>query len=223
MESEVEKRFFEYLAAIGFPQSSVIYEPTFQPIGEGRRYRPDFALVDPETKEPLAIIEIKGRDDPNTLSRAVEQIRAYLTALRDKAVRGYVVTPAESGDGFNFYTLGADGKPKQVPSSAFLKFESLSTARLAEKKELLAEEKKETTDEFLVVCFCAAAFVVLVAVADFICSRYGITLLTTERMALVGAAIALIVIPYVQKFKGLGIEIDRTTKQAKGSQETPNN
>lgn len=216
MDSDVEKRFFKYLAAMGFPQSAVIYEPIFQPIGGGRKYRPDFALVDPITKEPLAIIEIKGRNDADTLSRAVEQIRSYLAALRDKAVRGYVVTPGESGGDFNFYTLGADGEPKQVPSSTFLTFESLSIARLAEKKELLAEEKKETTDEFFIVCVCAAVFAVLVAVADFICSRYGVTLLTTERMALVGAAIALVVIPYVQKFKGLGIEIDRTTKQDKG-------
>jgi hypothetical protein len=31
-------------------------------------------------------------------------------------------------------------------------------------------------------------------------------LLTTEIMALLGAAVALIVIPFAQKFKGLGIE-----------------
>jgi hypothetical protein len=35
-------------------------------------------------------------------------------------------------------------------------------------------------------------------------------------MALIGAAGALVVIPYVQKFKGLGIEIDRAAKQTKG-------
>jgi hypothetical protein len=216
MESDVERQFFEYLAGLGFPQASVIYEPSFQPIGDGRKYRPDFALVDPKTKEPIAIIEIKGRDDPETLSRAIRQVQMYLAALRDKTVRGYVVTPSQSAGGFNFYTPGEDGKPKPVPSSTFLQFESLSTARMAEKNEMLAEEKQETTDEFRVVCFCAAAGAILVVVADFVCSRYGITLLTTERMALVGAAIALVVIPYVQKFKGLGIEIDRASKQANG-------
>lgn len=216
MESQIEQQFFHYLSELGFPKSSVIYEPVFQPIGDGRRYRPDFALLDPKTNEPLAIIEIKGCNDPATLSRATQQVRQYIAALRDKAVRGFVVTPAQSGGGFDFYTPGENGEPKQVPSSSFLQFESLSSARIAEKKEMLAEEKKETTDQFLVVCFAAAAFAVSVAAADFVCSCYGITLLTTERMALVGAAIALVVIPYVQKFKGLGIEIDRAAKQAKG-------
>ena len=191
MESQIEQQFFHYLSELGFPKSSVIYEPVFQPIGDGRRYRPDFALLDPKTNEPLAIIEIKGRNDPATLSRATQQVRQYIAALRDKAVRGFVVTPAQSGGGFDFYTPGENGEPKQVPSSSFLQFESLSSARIAEKKEMLAEEKKETTDQFLVVCFAAAAFAVSVAAADFVCSCYGITLLTTERMALVGAAIAL--------------------------------
>ncbi len=216
MESQIEQQFFQHLSELGFPKSSVIYEPVLQPIGDGRKYRPDFALLDPKTNEPLAIVEIKGRSDPATLSRATQQVRQYISTLRDRAVRGFVVTPAQSGIGFDFYTPGEDGEPKQVPSSFFLQFEALSSARIAEKKEMLAEEKKETTDRFLVVCFSAAAFAVAVAIADFVCSRNGITVLTTERMALIGAAIALVVIPYVQKFKGLGIEIDRASKQAKG-------
>jgi hypothetical protein len=214
MESQIEQQFFQYLSELGFPKSSVIYEPVFKPIGDGRKYRPDFALIDPRTSEPLAIIEIKVRNDQTTLSRATQQVQQYIAALIDKGVRGFVVTPAQSG-GFDFFTPGEDGQPKQVPSTSFLQFESLASARIAEKKEMLAEEKKETTDQFLVVCFVAAAFAVALAVADFICSRYDIKLLTTERMALVGTAIALVVIPYSQKIKGFGFEFDRAAKQVK--------
>jgi predicted Zn-ribbon and HTH transcriptional regulator len=216
MELEIEQQFFQYLSELGFPKSSVVYEPVFQPIRGGRRYRPDFALLDPKTNEPLAIIEIKVRNDQDTLSRATQQLQQYIAALRDKGIRGFVVTPAQSGCGFDFYTSNEDGKPKQVPSSSFLQFESLSSARIAEKKEMLAGEKKETTDQFLIVCFVAAAFAVAITIADFVCSRYNITLLTTERMTLVGAAIVLAIIPYVEKLKAFGIEIDRAAKQAKG-------
>lgn len=215
MESAVEHEFFNYLINLGFSQASVIYEPAFQPIGDGRKYRPDFALVDPNTKEPLAIIEIKGRSDQKTLSLAIQQVQKYVATLRDKTVRGYVVTLDQSSGDFNFYIPDEDGIPKQVPSSSFLKLDYLSMARMAERKEMLAEEKQETTDKFHVVCIYTAAGALLISVADFICSRYGITLLTTERMALVGASIALLVIPYLQKFKGLGIEIDRASKQEK--------
>ncbi|MGD0090949.1 MAG: hypothetical protein ABSE73_13610 [Planctomycetota bacterium] len=216
MESAVEQQFAQYLSGLGFPPSSIVYQPTFQPLGSGPVYRPDFALIDPRTSERLAIIETKGRIDPETLFRAIQKVQQYVTALREKGVRGFVATPAESGGGFDFYTLGEDGKPKQVPSSSFLQFESLSSARTAEKKEMLEEKKDETTDQFVKVCRCAAAIAVLVAIADCVCSRYGITLLTTERMTLLGVAIALVVIPYVQKIKGLGVEIDRGSKKANG-------
>jgi hypothetical protein len=216
MESQIEQQFFQYLSELGFPKSSVIYEPVFQSVRDGGRYRPDFALLDPKSNEPLAIIEIKGHSDSATLSRATQQVQQYIAALRDRAVRGFVVTPAQSGVGFDFYTPDEDGEPKPVPSLSFLQFEALSSARIAEKKEMLAEEKKETTDEFQAVCRFASAFAFAVATADFIFSRNGITLLTTERVALIGAAIALLVIPFVQKFKGLGIEIERASKQTKG-------
>lgn len=215
MESQIERNFFQYLSDLGFPESSVVYGSGFQSVGDGRRYRPDFALLDPSTNEPLAIIEIKGRNDPEALSRAMQQVQNYIATLRDKAVRGFVVVPAQSGGGFDFYASGENGEPKRVPSSAFLQFGALSSARIAEKKEILAEEKKEATDQFFLVCFTAAAFVLSIVVADFICSLNDITLLTAERMTLVGSAIVLVVIPYVQKFKGLGVEIDRTAGQIK--------
>lgn len=211
LNSEIEKKFFEYLISIGFPQSSVIYEPIFQPIGEAKKYRPDFALVDPATKEPLAIIEIKGRNDPNALLRALKQLNTYLAALNDQTIRGYVVTPVESGDEFNFYTLGVDGGPKQTPSTAFLKLESLLAEKIAKKKALLSAEKNATTNQFIAACLCSSAFAITVAIADFIFSRYGIVLLKTERLALVGVAITLVIAPYVHKIKAFGIELENST------------
>lgn len=62
-----------------------------------------------------------------------------------------------------------------------------------------------------------AIFLFLLAVIDFLFAQYGITLFTTERMALVGGAVGLLILPYAQKFKGLGIEWERviSTKEDK--------
>ena len=216
MESELEKNFFEYLRASNFPHSSVVYQPTLQSTKKGISFRPDFALVDPKNNEPLAIIEIKGSSDKASVVRAFEQLQEYLATLKDQAVRGYVVTPSETVGGFNFYTLDNDGSPKRVPSAEWLNFQSLSTAKLAEKKELLAEEKNETTAIFDKSCRVISIAAVLIAIADFFLSLRGVTLLTSERMTLIGAAVALVLIPYVQKFKWLGLEIERNNNQSKG-------
>ena len=214
MESVTRQQFSQYLSVLGFPPFSIVYEPVFQPTGSGRGYRPDLAIIDPKTKELLAVIEIKSSKDTEPLSRTIQQVKQYVDAFGDRAVRGFVVTPAQSGEGFIFYTPGEDGKPEEVPSS-FIQLESLSSARIAERKEILINKKETTTDHFQTICFVSAIIAVILAVADFVCSLCGIKLLSNERMALVGAAIALVILPYIQKFKGLGIEIERVTKQSK--------
>jgi hypothetical protein len=207
MESVTEKKFASYLTDLGFPQASVVYQPMLWSNGQGRRFRPDVALVNPKTNEPLAIIEIKSNSDKTTLIRAFEQLEPYLATLKNKALPAYVVTPSVNDDSFSFYTLGIDGLPKQLPSVAWLNFESLVSGKFTATKELLVEEKDATLDFFHLICFLLAGFVVLLTVADYF---HDGALLTTERITLLGAAIALVVIPYVEKIKILGIEIERT-------------
>jgi hypothetical protein len=137
------------------------------------------------------------------LNRAIKQVNAYLASLRNKAIKGYVVTRPTSDDGFDFYAIDIDEKPKQIPSSEFLKLASLTLANRVEKKAQNEEDKKETINDFRIVCFVLAALTIEVVNADFWCSRNGIELLTTERMAFIGAAITLVVAPFVQKIKCL--------------------
>jgi hypothetical protein len=47
-------------------------------------------------------------------------------------------------------------------------------------------------------------------------SRRDIVILNTERMAILGACVALIIIPFAQKFKGLGIEFEKATQSDQG-------
>lgn len=215
MESNIERQFFQHLSDLGFPKASVIYEPILQSLSVKSKYRPDVALLDPQTNEPLAIIEIKARSDAKSLTNAIKQVQEYIADLRDETVRGFVATPNKSGDGFDFYAPDEDGLPKLISSSWALQFESLSSARMSERKEMLDVKQKSTTDQFIIVCRVAAVLVFCLTVTDFASSLYGVTILTTERMTLIGATIALVVIPYVQKFKGLGIEIDRAVRQIK--------
>lgn len=59
-------------------------------------------------------------------------------------------------------------------------------------------------DIFQRVTWSLAVALLLIVIADI---RFNF--LTTERMALLGACVALIVIPFAQKFKGLGIEWEK--------------
>lgn len=126
MESATEKSFYEHLLALGFPSSAIIYEPAFKLTADERRFRPDFAVLDPTSREVLAI------------------------------------------------------------------------------------------DGFFVVCYCTAAGALLVAIADFVLKQRGVTVLTAERLTLLAVAAALVIVPYLQKFKALGVEIERQGGETNG-------
>lgn len=207
MESVVEKSFYEYLLSLGFPSSAVVYEPAFKPTADGRRFRPDFAVLDPTSREILAIIELKSSGASGRISAALKQVSDYTAQLQDPSVRAYVATPAADGN-FTFYQTSEDGTPKEVDPS-FVRASSLASAKSAEKKEVLAQKKKRTVDGFFVVCYFTAAGALLVAVADFVLEQRGITVLTAERLTLLAAAAGLVIVPYLQKFKALGVEIER--------------
>lgn len=208
MDSAIEKQFHDYLVSLGFTPDSIIYEPVFKPSSNGKRYRPDFAVLDTKTHELLAIIELKGTTDQSRLEAALHQVRWYTNQLQNPSVRAYVATPSTGAGIFDFYQADEDGRLKKVDPS-FLEAASLTSASSAEKKEILAEKKKRTIDSFFIVCYAAASIAFLTAVSDFFLGLHGVTVLTPERLILLGSAAGLLIIPFLQKFKALGIEIER--------------
>lgn len=211
MHSLLEQAFFDFLVNSGFEKSSVIFQPRLAKTSDIQKFIPDFALVDPKTKSPLAVFEVKSRTN-GSLEASLKQIREYICSLVDRSVLGYVVLPSESGEGFEFYTENENGI-KKVPVE-YLRIASLTLDRSVATKGVLMKEKKETTDQFLRLCFFISLITFSIALADFIFSIYEISLLSTERMTLLCASIVLVIIPYVEKFKFLGIEIERAQKES---------
>ena len=208
MDSQIEKRFYEYLIAQGFSSKAIVFEPALDGSTGRISYRPDFAILDVQSNEPIVLFEVKGRTDKISIKQGLKQIQSYVLESKVRSLRFYFVTPGENDELFNFYTLDQDLSPRLVPSS-FLLPDSLLAASLSEKKGSLVVEKRKSVDHFKLLCFVAAFVSFCIAIADFICSQHGITILTTERLALLGVAVILLVIPYLQTFKALGIEIER--------------
>lgn len=214
MDSRAEEELYQHLVALGYPEASIVYQPGLLPIG-AVRYRPDFALIDPATKDVLAVIELKGGHGLAHIDEVAKHLRSYAAALHRGATQSFVATPSERGAGFDFFTLDESGRFKQVPSS-FLQFGALRSGRGAVNKEVQAEAIARVTDHFEVVCFILALVGIAVVAADFVCAQFGIVLLTSYRMIVLGAVAALVVAPYLQKFRGLGIEFERPSKHPKG-------
>ena len=116
---------------------------------------------------------------------------------------------------FDVHALNNDNELQKFDLGLFPVFSALSFNQLAEKKQDLKQEEKEVVDSFKKISYITVSVLVVLLIADFICSLNNITLLTVERLTLLGGAVALVVIPFAQKFKGLGIEWERIQDNSK--------
>lgn len=204
--SEAEKKFSEHLLSLGYTKDSILYEPVFFANDGSRTYRPDFAIIDPEKKEYLAIIEIKADRLINN-EEVLNQLKKYRHAIGNKKIPLFLVAVSSIPNNplpFALYSLSEAGDLVKSDFNLFPTFRALTAEESAVRKNDIRQKKTETMDTFQRVSWFLAAVLFLIVIADI-----KFHFLTTERMALLGASVALIVIPFAQKFKGLGIEWEK--------------
>ena len=211
--TELERLFVEYLLQKGFPRDSIVPEPIL-----GGRERPDFAVIDRKRDEVLAIFEIKNRVIGQPLDPAFVQLRRYTSAFRGLGVTTLLVVPAAGptfNEPFQFYRAREDGAIEEIPSAVFPTFDSLSSGKTSVKKEEIQREQKDTTNEFKRICSYLAVLCLALIAFDVYSSTSGwkFEVLTAQRITLLGAAIALIIVPYAQKIKALGFEYERAAEK----------
>lgn len=215
--SKLEADFATYLTSLGYPDGSLIFEPSIKTVGK-IRYQPDFLIIDPSNNERLALIEVKGRI-LDRIESVKEQLNMYRAELGDPSLPVFLAIQSEeyvAEHPFELLKLRYDNEFEKVDLRLFPTFMALSTNKAADKKKEITDKKKEVSTSFETLSRWMAVVLVSLVVADFICSFFSITLLTAERLTLLGGSVVLVVIPYAQKFKGLGIEWEKSaTKKEK--------
>lgn len=202
--------FRDRLKAANFPQEYIVRDWAV-----GRKYKADMALLDPISRAPVAVIELRKTLDNKSIATARQELTAFADAIGNPGVRQYIGT-LENG-AVKLYKvpreLSAPTKSDLI-SAKVPAFEHLvSTARAA----LVSDKRvqhKERGDHFKWVCWAMALIVVAVIVVD----AFGWYTLNEARLALIGAAAALVVIPFASRLKMLGVEFERSLKVA----ENPN-
>lgn len=206
----LEGKFKKLLIEIGYPSESIIYRPSPMKVRHMLFYVPSFLIVDPVNKERLALIEVKEAKIGE--GRFIyENLHDYRKALGNEKIRLYVVgSPTEGTTAdFSIYTYDADGKLGLIDFSLFPVFQALSADDSAGRKDSLRKKETSATKSFQKASLGLAAFLLGIAIMDVVFVRYGIVLLTTERLALLGVSVALVIMPYIQKFKWMGLEFEK--------------
>ena len=216
--SIVEERLVAFLRERGFPEAAIVRDPEFKTPDGQPRARPDLVLTDPDSREPLTILEVKSELRSDKHDRIRAQVESYAQIFSD--VPTYLVTDGPESLGLAFYRFNRETKQlEEFPSNKFPTLPAMLGERITAKQVAIAsvaQERKDTSRVFYWFCFFLAATAFLTAGADFYLKQFhSIELLTAPRLGLIGAAFGIAILPFVQKFKGLGIEYERLTHESK--------
>jgi hypothetical protein len=210
--SKLEADFSAYLTTRGYPDGSLIFEPSIR-VGE-RVYRPDFLVIDPNNNERLAVFEVKGKN--YNIESVKEKLNSYRNAIGGTPMSAFLATPSavySEQNPFDLFKLKDDGKLEEIDLRLFPSFVSLSSNKAVENKKEISDRKEEATSSFDNLSKWISLSLVILVIVDFACSFFDIKFLTTERLAIIGGAVALAIIPYFHKIKLLGIELEKATVQ----------
>jgi hypothetical protein len=209
--SSLEKIVYDLLLEKGFPPESIIYDPSMYSSGTGIVYTPDFLIVDPLTKEFLAIIEVKSKQVD--LSHARNLLERYKKSLGATRAATFVVTGSEDvPEKIAIFKSSSQNVTDEVETNLLPNFQALQVNNVAGKKTEIKTDQDKTIRNLRATGVFLSIFLFAVTVSDFILSLRNIQLLNTERITLLGAVIILLLIPFFQKFKGLGLEWELATR-----------
>lgn len=164
-------------------------------------YTYDLAIFDPQSNEIIAIFELKLQNPLMSSSTGLRNsIKKYLAFAKNTNIPFFLVNFKKDKLTFSQFISKDQQKEKGtfVPILKLPLFEGL-------KSKVLGGKRKKEIDKLTVVCWVLAFLLAILLVLEF----YNIYTITFERISLIGAIIALILIPFAQKLKVLNFEFER--------------
>jgi hypothetical protein len=181
-------------------------------IGSGTK-SPSFVIVDPDTADLLAVIEVVDAIDGVTLRQVAIETGAYASRLAGKSIQGFVIRVDVRGrteaEQVQFYRIWPNSTLQQLSSKTFPDLETLRVARMlmmaksADKVKAVPEFAGPAGEEESPVerrpgagmYFPAFVLLLLVAADSFFSATRGISLLTISQSVLVFGAASLFTLP----------------------------
>ncbi|NMR28074.1 hypothetical protein HH219_21590 [Pseudoalteromonas sp. NEC-BIFX-2020_015] len=229
LHTKLEVDFATFLKEKGFVNGSVIHEPHIKVSGREMGCRPTFLLIDPVNQERLAVVEAAEESKSKTVtSHGTKSAQEYLELCKkgigDENLPAFYLTSnlyENSKSPFQIHTFNKKNQLEQIDSELFPTLLSLTSNKMANEKHDIKVNKDHALSSFKLLAYTLSFVLLTLVVLDFIMSLKGITLLTAERLALIGTAVILIIIPFSQKFKGLGVEWERISANQNAANNTP--
>lgn len=199
-----------YLKEHGYPESSLAIE---WPAG---KFRVDLAVVDTNTKEPIAIFELKNQKTKETEKLGKKQLANFLNAMGKTNVPAYLVySSIEAPFEIQRVNFEEEELENGVATFSAESIPTFTTLRSSKRNFKIAETREEinriSDKYYFVVCGICAFSLILVLYGNL----FKKLSVSSQDLVLIGATMALILLPFASKIKFLGLEFERLTKEEK--------
>lgn len=133
----MEDLIYSFLLQSNYPRSSIIYDVDL--LGVSARVEsgfkvPTFAVVDPGTADPLAVIQVVDALDIDDLKQTAIETGAYASMLAGKFIQGFVIRVDANGrteeEQVQFYKIWPNSTLKQLSSRNFPDLDALIVSRM---------------------------------------------------------------------------------------------
>lgn len=211
LEQDTLIALIEYLKEHGYPESCLAIE---WPVG---KYRVDLAVLDPDTKEPVAIFELKNRRTNEIEMLGKKQLATFLNAMGKTNLPAYLVYGSSGDPPFEIQRVKfKEAESKDIVTTFSAEsIPTFNTLKISNRNFKIAETREKLNEiidkYFFVVCFICAFSLILVLYG----TLFKKILVSTQDLILIGATVALILLPFASKIKFLGLEFERLTKENK--------
>jgi hypothetical protein len=178
----------------------------------GPRFRPDVAIVDPATKEILALVEVTSAIDtlPKVKANYAVQLLAY-RATTKPVISLYFVAPdpePASNTGFRLFQIDDKGQLVSIAPHDFPSFLSLRNTVVAGTIQTVEAKQRTTEDKLRLVVLLLALLLAVLIVA----SVADLWQPTWEFLALLAGLVGIAILPYTKELRILGFSIKRLTE-----------
>lgn len=133
----MEDLIYSFLLQSGYPRSSIVYD--FDLVGVATEEvtnvgTPAFAIVDPDTAAPLAIVQVVAALDIDGLKQAAIDTAIYASNVADKVIQAFVIRVDTNGQSaeeqVQFYKVWPSSTLKQLTSQNFPDLDALRVSRM---------------------------------------------------------------------------------------------
>ena len=211
-EQDTFEKLVSYLIAHGYPKETIAIEYKLD------KFSVDLAIIDPKTNIPIQFFEVKSSKSDRSIEYGKEQLRRFLSKIKDKSIPTYLVFPAVNEVGFEIQRveLNQNNNDKEYVAEAQSVIQTINypgqrNARYSE-KIIAKKEKKDNTQLIIsIICWIFAPCILVIGILNFT----KIIKLTVIDLAILAGVLGIVLIPFGAKINILGIELELLKKEKK--------